>query len=350
MQFSLLGSSNITVSRVCLGTMTWGCQNTQADADAQLDYALAQGVNFIDTAEMYAIPPTADTYGATERIIGHWLSRNKQQRSNIVLASKMAGSGLAYVRGGGDMTPATLLQAVDASLARLQTDYLDLYQLHWPNRVSPHFGKHSVGRIGFTQVNAAQQTEQMLGLLQALDSCVKAGKIRFCGLSNETPWGISQYLRLSTEHNLPRMVSIQNEFSLLHSKDWPYLIEQCVHDNIAYLPWSPLAGGALSGKYLGGARPNGTRWSMLQRNGLFRDTPQSNHAIATFTELAQSHNVSATALALAWVNQVDGVTSTIIGATSMAQLQQNIAAFSLQLTPAMQDDIAVFLQQHSLPF
>ncbi|MGP9800557.1 aldo/keto reductase [Rheinheimera sp. NSM] len=350
MQYSVLGSSNVEVSRVCLGTMTWGCQNTQADADAQLDYALAQGVNFIDTAEMYAIPPTAETYGATERIIGHWLSRNRHQRGNIVLASKMAGNGLAHVRGGGDMTPATLLQAVDASLTRLQTDYLDLYQLHWPNRVSPHFGKHSVGRIGFTQVNTEQQTEQMLGLLQALDSCVKAGKIRFCGLSNETPWGISQYLRLSAEHNLPRMVSIQNEFSVLHSKDWPYLIEQCVHDNIAYLPWSPLAGGALSGKYLGGARPKGTRWSMLQRNGLFRDTPQSNSAIAAFTELAQSHNVSATSLALAWVNQVDGVTATIIGATSMAQLQQNIAAFSRPLTLAMLDDIALLLQQHPAPF
>lgn len=350
MQYSVLGSSNVKVSRVCLGTMTWGCQNTQADADAQLNYALAQGVNFIDTAEMYAIPPTAETYGATERIIGDWLSRNHTQRGNIVLASKMAGNGLAYVRGGGDMTPATLLQAVDASLTRLQTDYLDLYQLHWPNRVSPHFGKHRVGRIGFSAVDSEQQTEQMLGLLQALDSCVKAGKIRFCGLSNETPWGINQYLRLSAAHDVPRMVSIQNEFSVLHTKDWPYLIEQCVHDNIAYLPWSPLAGGALSGKYLGGERPNGTRWSMLQRNGLFRDTPQSNNAIAAFTALAHSHNVSATTLALAWVNQVDGVTSTIIGATDMAQLRQNIAAFSLQLTPAMLDDIALFLQQHPAAF
>ncbi|GAB2922541.1 aldo/keto reductase [Rheinheimera gaetbuli] len=350
MQFSKLGAANIDVSRVCLGTMTWGCQNSQADADAQLDYALAQGVNFIDTAEMYAIPPAADTYGATERIIGNWLSRNRTQRNNIVLASKMAGSGLSYIRGGGDMTPATLLQAVDDSLVRLQTDYIDLYQLHWPNRVSPHFGKHSVGRIGFSHVDSEQQTAQMLGLLQALDSCVKAGKVRFCGLSNETPWGISQYLRLSAEHNLPRMVSIQNEFSLLHTKDWPYLIEQCVHENVAYLPWSPLATGALSGKYLDGARPKGARWSMLQRHGLFRDTPQSQQAIAAFTELALSHHVSATGLALAWVNQVDGVTSTIIGATDMTQLQQNIAAFSKPLTAELKEDIAAFLQQHPSPF
>ena len=350
MQYSVLGSSNIEVSRVCLGTMTWGTQNTQQDADSQLAYALAQGVNFIDTAEMYSVPPTAESYGATERIIGNWLSRNSGQRSNIILASKMAGSGLSYIRGGGIMTPATLKQAVDESLTRLQTDYLDLYQLHWPNRVSPHFGKHSVGRVGFAEVNSAEQTEQILGLLQALDSCVKAGKIRFCGLSNETPWGISQYLKLSAEHNLPRMVSIQNEFSVLHTKDWPYLIEQCWHENIAYLPWSPLAGGALSGKYLHGARPEGSRWSMLQRNGLFRDTPQSAQAIAAFTELAASHQLNPAALALAWVNQVEGVTSTIIGATTMPQLQQNIAAFSLKISAALSEDLNQYLRQHPLPF
>ena len=350
MQYSVLGSSAVKVSRVCLGSMTWGCQNNQLDADAQLDYALAQGVNFIDTAEMYAVPPTAQTYGATERIIGNWLSRNRTKRSDIVLATKMAGPGLAHVRAGADMTPQALVQAVDASLQRLQTDYIDLYQLHWPNRVSPHFGKHPVGRIGFSDIDAAEQTEQMLGLLQALDSCVNAGKIRFCGLSNETPWGISQYLQLSKQHNVPRMVSIQNEFSLLHSKDWPYLIEQCVHENVAYLPWSPLAGGALTGKYLGGKRPTGTRWSMLQRNGLFRDTPQSNQAIAAFIELAAAHSVAPAQLALAWVNQVDGVTSTIIGATSMAQLQQNIGAFSQPLTAAILEDLAQFLRQYPAPF
>lgn len=350
MQYSKLGSANIDVSRVCLGSMTWGCQNSQADADAQLDYALAQGVNFIDTAEMYAVPPTAETYGATERIIGNWLCANPAKRNQVVLATKMAGSGLQYIRGGGMMTPSTLIQAVDASLARLQTDYIDLYQLHWPNRVSPHFGKHRVGRVSFTDINGAEQTEQMLGLLQVLATCVKAGKIRFCGLSNETPWGISQYLQLSKQHDVPRMVSIQNEFSLLHTKDWPYLIEQCVHERIAYLPWSPLAGGALTGKYLDGARPSGSRWSMLQRHGLFRDTPQSNAAITAFVKLAAAHRVAPAALALAWVNQVDGVTSTIIGATSMAQLQQNIAAFAEPLTAALQDEIAQFLQQYPAAF
>ncbi|MGI5309648.1 aldo/keto reductase [Rheinheimera sp. WS51] len=350
MQYSLLGCSGVSVSRVCLGTMTWGNQNTQQDADQQLDYALAQGVNFIDTAEMYAVPPSADTYGATEKIIGNWLARNSTKRQQIILASKMAGSGLAYIRDGSPMTPEGLIQAVDQSLMRLQTDYVDLYQLHWPNRVSPHFAKHLPGHISFKQVDCQQQQEEMLGLLQALQGCVAAGKIRFCGLSNETPWGLSQYLQLSQQYALPAMVSVQNEFSLLHTKDWPYLLEQCQHQEVAYLPWSPLAGGALTGKYLNGARPQGTRWSMLQRNGLFRDTTRSNLAIAAFIELAKSHNVAPSQLALAWVNQVEGVTSTIIGATSMSQLEQNIAAFKLEITPAMQSDIANFLQQHPLPF
>ena len=350
MQYSALSSTGLKVSRVCLGSMTWGTQNNQQDADAQLAYALGQGVNFIDTAEMYSIPPTAQSYGATERIIGDWLSRNAAKRGDIILATKMAGPGLAHVRDGTEMTPKALVQAVDDSLRRLQTDYIDLYQLHWPNRTSPHFAKHGVGRITFDAGSSAQHTGQMLALLQALDSCVKAGKIRYCGLSNETPWGISQYLQLSQQYALPKMVSVQNEFSLLHTKDWPYLIEQCVHENIAYLPWSPLAGGALSGKYLNGARPAGSRWTMVQRNGLFRDTPQSNSAIAAFTELAEHYKVAPATLALAWVNQVEGVTSTIIGATSMAQLEQDIAAFDVELTAEMQQALASLLQQFPQPF
>ena len=350
MQYSNLGHSGVKVSRVCLGTMTWGTQNTQADADAQLAYALEQGVNFFDTAELYSVPPTAESYGATERIIGNWLHRHPALRQNLVLATKIAGSGLPYIREGTGISPQSIVSAIDDSLTRLQTDYIDLYQLHWPNRVSPHFGKHGVGQIGFSDINAQLQTDDMLAILQTLQHCVDAGKIRYCGLSNETPWGISQYLKLSQQYNLPKMVSIQNEFGPLHTKDWPYLIEQCVHEDIAYLPWSPLAGGALSGKYLGGARPQGSRWSMLQRNGLFRDTPESNKAIAAFVELANSHNLSPAALALSWVNQVDGVTSTIIGATSMAQLQQNIAAFSVALTPEQMADLALFLRQYPAPF
>lgn len=350
MQYSTLGSSGLTVSRVCLGTMTWGEQNTQADADAQLAMALAAGVNFIDTAEMYAIPPRPETYGATEQIIGNWLSRNQNKRDKLVLATKMAGNGLNHIRDGSNISPKTLVQAVEGSLQRLKTDYIDLYQLHWPNRRSPHFGRHAVNQIPFSEVDAKQQQDDILAILQTLATLVQQGKIRHCGLSNETPWGINQYLKLSEQHNLPRMVSIQNEFGPLHTKDWPYLIEQCQHEDVAYLPWSPLAGGALTGKYLGGARPEGSRWRLVQRNGLFRDTPKSNAAIAAFVELAHSVKLSPAQLALAWVDQVDGVTSTIIGATSTMQLQENLAAFSIALNDEVKAEVSAFLQQYPQPF
>lgn len=350
MQYTTLGSSGLRVSRVCLGSMTWGQQNTQADADAQLALALDAGVNFIDTAEMYAIPPRPETYGATEQIIGNWLSRNSAKREQLVLATKIAGNGLAHIRDGSDISPQSLVAAVDGSLKRLQTDYIDVYQLHWPNRRSPHFGRHAVNQVRFSETDSIAQQAEMLAILETLGKLVQAGKIRYCGLSNETPWGISQYLKLSAEHNLPRIVSIQNEFGPLHTKDWPYLIEQCQHENIAYLPWSPLAGGALTGKYLDGQRPAASRWTLVQRNGLFRDTPESNAAIRAFCELAAAHQLSAAQLALAWVNQVDGVSSTIIGATSTSQLAENLAAFELTLSQELLAGVTEFLRQHSLPF
>ena len=179
MQYSKLGSSGVDVSRVCLGSMTWGLQNTQKHADEQIEFALNQGVNFIDTAEMYPVPPSGDTYGGTEKIIGNWLSRNVNRRKDFVLASKIAGPGLSYLREGGPITGESVIEAVDASLRRLQTDYIDLFQLHWPNRMSPHFAKHWPGRIKFSKVNTENETIQMLEILQALDDCVKAGKIRF---------------------------------------------------------------------------------------------------------------------------------------------------------------------------
>jgi aryl-alcohol dehydrogenase-like predicted oxidoreductase len=345
-----LGRSDLAVSNICLGSMTWGVQNNQTDANAQLDYARSHGINFIDTAEMYAIPPTADTYGKTESIIGNWLAANPKQRNNIILATKIAGPGFSYIRGGSNMSKATVIQAVDASLKRLQSDYIDLYQLHWPNRTSPHFGNQWPNNITYSDVNSVEQTEQMLDILQGLASCVKAGKIRYCGLSDETPWGINQYLRLSEQHNLPRMVSIQNEFSLLHSKDWPYLIENCIHEDIAYLPWSPLATGLLTGKYLNGAVPKGSRWTFMQRQGLFRDTQQSHQTVAAYVNLAKQHNISPATLALAWCKQVNGVTSTIIGATTMAQLKENINAFKQPLPDELLAEIAQLLKQYPMPF
>lgn len=350
MRYSLLGRTGLRVSRACLGTMTWGTQNTQADADAQIEYALDHGVNFIDTAEMYAVPPSKDTYGSTERIIGNWIGRNPGRRGEFILATKIAGNGLSWIRQGGDITGAAVEAAVEQSLQRLQTDTIDLYQLHWPNRTSPHFGKHWPGRLRFSDVDARLQSEQMLDILQGLDRCIRAGKIRHAGLSDDTPWGIREYLKLSEAHGLPRIASIQNEFSLLHHKDWPYLIETCVHDEVAYLPWSPLAGGALSGKYLGGARPAGSRWSLSQRHGLFRDNPRTEAAIAALVEVAAQFDVTPAQLALAWCDQVDGVTSTIIGATSLAQLEENLAAFERPLTVETVNEIHSVLRKHPSPF
>ena len=350
MKYVRLGSSDIEVSQVCLGSMTWGVQNTMHEAFEQIDYAQTHGVNFIDTAEMYAVPPTADTYGKTEEIIGNWLSANPSRRSQTIIASKIAGPGLDYIRGGAPMSKKTVHEAVEGSLKRLQTDYIDLYQLHWPNRNSPHFGQHWPNTHAYTQVNAQEHTETMLDILQGLDECVKAGKIRHCGLSNETPWGLNQYLKLAEQHNLPRMVSMQNEFHLLDHKDWPHLLENCIHEDVAYLPWSPLATGMLTGKYIDGARPEGSRWTIVQRMGLFRDNDNSRAAVKAFVDVANSHNISPTKLALGWVNQVEGVTSTIIGATKMEQLEQNIEAFAEPLSEQVLADINEVIKQYPKPF
>ena len=350
MQYTKLGHSGLKVSRVCLGTMTWGKQNTQADADEQIAYALEQGVNFFDTAEMYAVPPTPDTYGKTEAIIGDWLSRHSNQRKDMVIATKIAGGGLSWVRDGQPITKEAVITAVDQSLARLQTDYIDLFQLHWPNRTSPHFGKQWPGMLDISVVDKSQERAQMHAILEGLDTCVRAGKVRHCGLSNETPWGLSQYLELAKSYSLPLMTSMQNEFSLLHTKDWPYLLEHCHHENIAYLPWSPLASGMLSGKYLGGARPEGSRWTITQRHGLFRDTDLAQQAVAKYQDIAHEAGITAAQLALAWCNQVQGVTSTIIGATTMAQLKEDIAAFDMTLEDEVLARIDTVLKEYPAPF
>ncbi len=350
MEYSTLGHSGLSVSKVCLGSMTWGSQNNQYEANAQIEYALSQGVNYIDTAEMYAVPPTAETYGKTESIIGNWIAKNSARRSQLILATKITGNGLPYIRDGGDITGEAVIASVEASLWRLKSDYIDLYQLHWPNRTSPHFAKHHPGQITFTDVDTKAHRRQMLEILQALNECVNSGKIRHFGLSDDTPWGINEYIRLSEKHGLTRVTSIQNEFSLLHTKDWPYLIENCVHADVAYLPWSPLATGALTGKYIDGARPAGSRWSTLQRNGLFRDTDMTNAASKAYAEIARQYHFTPAQLALAWVGQVNGVTSTIIGTTSMEQLKANISAFELSLNDAMLADIAAVLKQYPMPF
>lgn len=350
MRYHKLGSSALSVSRVCLGSMTWGLQNNQQDADNQIKFAKEHGVNFIDTAEMYAVPPSPETYGKTEAIIGNYLTRHAAERDQWIIASKIAGPGLSWVRDGSAISKSTVGEAINGSLKRLNTDYIDVFQLHWPNRTSPHFGKHAPNNISFTDVSSEQQKEAMLAILEALDDAIRAGKIRTFGLSNETPWGINTYLALAKQHNLPKPVSIQNEFNLLHSKDWPYLIENCVHEEVAYLPWSPLAGGMLSGKYLAGARPEGSRWTISQRNGLFRDTELGQQAVAQYAALAAELNITPSQLALAWVNNIDGVTSTIIGATTMEQLSENIAAFDLQLPNDFMARVNAIWQSHAIPF
>lgn len=345
-----LGSSDLHVSEVCLGSMTWGEQNTQAEGHQQIDYALDQGINFIDTAEMYSVPPSKETYGATESIIGNWIAANKSKREDIVLATKVVGSGVTWVRGGAPVTGASVKEAIEDSLFRLKTDYIDLYQLHWPNRTTAHFAKHWPGRVDPNETDVKQERDDMLNILHALDVAMKEGKIRNIGLSNETPWGISEYLHLAKKHDLPKMVSIQNEFSLLHLKDWPYLIETCVFNDVAYLPWSPIAGGALSGKYANGAKPQGCRWTMQQRNGIFRDTSLAHQAVAAYLEVAKANKLTLVQLSLAWVYQLTGVTSTIIGATSMDQLKEDIGAYQIALSAEILEQVGGVIKRFPQPF
>jgi aryl-alcohol dehydrogenase-like predicted oxidoreductase len=345
-----LGSSDLQVSEVCLGSMTWGSQNNEADAFEQIDYALAQGINFIDTAEVYAVPPKAETQGLTETYIGNWLAKNPEKRKEIVLASKVCGPGISWIREGGKITGKGLKQALDGSLKRLQTDYIDLYQLHWPNRANPHFCRHWPQQIDYVAMDVAREREEHLEILSALGECIQAGKIRYCGLSDDTPWGINEYLRLAEIHDLPKMVSIQNEFSLIHLLDSPHLIETCVLNDVAYLPWSPLAGGALSGKYRNGALPANCRWTIEQRNGIFRDTSQSHEAIEALHEVATRHNLSLTQMSLAWVYQFNGVTSTIIGATSLEQLKEDIGAYQVVLTKEILQEIDQVIRRYPVPF
>ncbi len=350
MKYSQLGKTDIKVSRICLGTMTWGIQNTQADADEQMDYAISRGINFIDTAEMYPVPPSGKTVGDTERIIGDYLSRNADKRDSLIIMSKIAGRGVPYMRNADDIKPEYITSSIDASLKRMQTDYMDVYQLHWPNRPHPHFNKHWHNDIKYSDVSVEEQEDNFVAVMRVLDENIKAGKVRYVGLSDETPWGISKYAELSRKHNLPEMISVQNEFSLLHSKDWPYVIEACVLEDVAYLPWSPLGGGILSGKYLNNAMPEGSRWTYSQRNGIFRDTENVHRAVAEYKAIAEEHGMTSTQLSLAWCNSFDWVTSTIIGATKMSQLKEDIDAFDIILDDVVMKKINKVLKDYPTPF
>ena len=346
MKYKKLGRTGLDVSLICLGTMTWGKQNTQSEGHAQMDYALEQGINFFDTAEMYAVPPSADTYGATETIIGNWFAERKN-RDQVILATKIAGPGLGWVRNGQNkIDRKNILAAVEGSLSRLKTDYIDLYQLHWPNRGSYCFQRHWDYSPHFDR---ARTEDNFVEVLQTFDGLIKDGKIRHIGLSNETAWGTMKYLALAEKHNLPRMQSIQNEYSLLDRLFEPDLHEIALAEDCGLLAWSPLARGLLSGKYLGGKRPAGTRLAIDPRPEN-RDTPQANAAIEAYIKIAAKYGLDPCQMALAFVNSRPFVTANIIGATTMQQLKTNIDSVNLDLSKDVLDDIATVRRDYPIPY
>ena len=329
MKYSPLGRTGLDVSRICLGTMTFGEQNTERDGHEQLDFAVDAGINFIDTAEMYPVPPRAEIYGATERIIGSWLKRSGK-RDRVIIATKAAGpakllSQAGHIRGGAShFNRRNLEEAVNGSLKRLQTDYIDLYQLHWPDRSTNHFG-----RLGYTHV-ADEITVPIAETLKVLDDLVRAGKIRHIGVSNETPWGVAQFLKLSERGVGPRIASIQNPYNLLNRTYEIGLAEFSHREHVSLLAYSPLGFGVLSGKYLNGARPRGARLSLWERFSRYSG-PNSEKAVEAYVALAREYDLDPAKMALAYVNSRPFVTSTIIGATTLEQLRSNIASIDLEL-------------------
>jgi aryl-alcohol dehydrogenase-like predicted oxidoreductase len=334
MKMNRLGRTDVTVSEICLGTMTWGLQNTEADGHAQMDYALAHGINFFDTAEMYAVPPTAQTYGKTEEIIGTWFKKTGN-RDKVVLASKVAGGGRPWVRGGRGIDGPSVREAVEGSLRRLQTDVIDLYQIHWPRRGHYHF-EGSWDYNPYRQ-NRNEVLPNILEVHAEMGKLVREGKIKHFGLSNETAWGTMQYLRQSTELGLPRVQSIQNEYNLLRRYYDMDLAELAFHEDVGLLAYSPLAAGALSGKYLGGVLPPGTRGAIA--GAAYRNNQYTEPAIRAYIELAEKHRLDVNQMAIAFCLTKPFMTSVIIGATTMDHLRTNIAAADLTLGQAVLDDI-----------
>lgn len=326
MEYRKLGRTGLDVSLICLGTMTWGEQNTEAEGFAQMDLALDQGVNFWDTAELYPVPPRAETGGRTEEIIGRWFTSRKA-RDKVILATKVKGrsNALPHQKGAGrDLSRAQVLKAVDGSLKRLQTDYIDLYQLHWPDRSTNCFGQ-----LGYRH-NADDVHVPLQETLSALDEAVKAGKIRHIGLSNETPWGVMECLRLAGQ-GLPRVESIQNPYSLLNRTFEVGLAEMAIREDVGLLAYSPLAFGVLSGKYLDGQKPAGARLTLFSQFTRYLGA-RSQAATAQYVAIAREHGLDPSQMALAFVNQQPFVTSNIIGATTLEQLQVNIDSVKVHLS------------------
>ncbi|RTY70263.1 aldo/keto reductase [Flavobacterium sp. LS1P28] len=326
MKYTTLPNTDIKVSKICLGTMTFGQQNTEADGHAQMDYAFENGVNFFDTAEMYSIPGRQETYGSTEKILGTWFKKTGK-REEIVLASKIAGPNpnFGYMREKLDFSPASIKFALDSSLQRLQTDYLDVYQLHWPERKTNYFGQR-----GFKVQDDAWE-DNIHNVLEALDGFVKEGKINHIGLSNENPWGIMRFLEESKYNNLPRIKTIQNPYSLLNRLFENGSAEICLRENVGLLAYSPMAFGVLSGKFLTGeAHPN-ARIKLFPQYSRY-SSPQCTEATRLYQEIAKKNGLTLTELSLAFIAQQLFVTSTIIGATTLEQLKENIDTIQVSLS------------------
>ena len=338
MKYRKLGNTNIDVSVICLGTMTFGEQNSEAEGFEQMDYALDRGVNFFDTAELYAVMPRKETYGKTEEIVGNWL-KSRKKRDKIILASKIASKSeddLQWIRNGSTslgFDRKNMDEAINNSLKRLKTDYIDLYQLHWPERKVPKFGV-----LDF-KYDPKDQWTSIEEVLENLDRLIKAGKIRYVGLSNETPWGVMKFLQLAKEKNLPRMVSIQNVYSLVNRVFDIANSEVSIRENCGLLAYSPLAGGRLSGKYIGNKKPKNARYTIWPRRFSRHHTQRGEIAIESYFNLAKKYGYSPSLFANAFVNNRPFVTSNIIGATTMQQLEENIDSIDITLSKEILDKI-----------
>jgi aryl-alcohol dehydrogenase-like predicted oxidoreductase len=333
MKFRKLGTTDIDVSLICLGTMTWGTQNTEKDAFEQMDYAVSQGINFFDTAEIYSVPPTSDSYGKTEIMIGNWFEKRKN-RDKIILASKVAGPGCNWIRGGGNnFDEKKIGEAIDGSLKRLKTDYIDLYQLHWPERSTNFFGRRD-----YLFNNKEGNWNSFESILEALEKFIKSGKIRHIGMSNETPYGLSRYLEISKNKGAPRMMSVQNPYNLVNRTYEIGMSEISIREKCGLLVYYPLAAGALSGKYRNGKMPKDSRMALFK--GWERHlNPLAMQAYDKYFKLAQDFNLTMVQLAQSFVNSRPFVTSNIIGATTMEQLKENVESINIEFTDEMLDKV-----------
>jgi len=344
MNFRKLGNTDLKVSTICLGTMTWGEQNNQKEAFEQMDYAISQGINFFDTAEMYAVPSTEKTFGKTETIIGNWF-KERNNRKKVILATKISGPGLSWIRGGGlQYTKENISSALLGSLERLQTDYIDLYQLHWPERNTNYFGK-----LGYKHKTEEREWNDFESILRTLKQFVDEGKIRYIGLSNESAWGLSKFLELSKSQDLPRVMSVQNPYNLLNRTYEVGLAEISIREQSGLLAYSPLASGVLSGKYRNNQKPKGSRLQLFGDYFPRYARKSSNLAVEEYFKVAKKHKISLAQLSLAFVNQQSFVTSNIIGATTMKQLEENIGSTNIKLSSEIIDEINLVHKNNSNP-